>query len=386
MAGPLPDVASLLTPVGRGAVAVVGVLGARGPSAVDRLFAASNGKPLSQQPLGRIVYGRFDGEEAVVCRLADDRVEVHCHGGRAAAARVLAHLAAQGCRIVDWREWTMADGQADALAKAASISLAAAPTPRTATILLDQAAGALSRAVRAAVRDLKQARTASADKGIAELLTLQSVGVHLTAPWRVVLAGRPNVGKSSLINTLVGYERAIVYDQPGTTRDVVTAAGAVDGWPVQLVDVAGLRRGANEIEGAGIELARRQMAAADLVLWVIEAPLAVGRSATEAAAEEARAWLVDGERPAITVVNKIDLTPDALWADEPATVAVSARSGAGVVQLVDKIARQLVPHPPQPGVAVPFTRELVASLERIRALIPKDPARAATELESLLAG
>ena len=76
---------------------------------------------------------------------------------------------------------------------------------------------------------------------IREWLAWEDFGLHLTRPWNVVLAGRPNVGKSSLINALLGYTRSIVFDQPGTTRDVVTAATAIDGWPIELSDTAGLR-------------------------------------------------------------------------------------------------------------------------------------------------
>jgi tRNA modification GTPase len=98
------------------------------------------------------------------------------------------------------------------------------------------------------------------------LLRWSEFGRHLTQPWQVVLTGVPNVGKSSLINRLLGYSRSIVYAEPGTTRDVVTAATAFDGWPVELSDTAGLRDAAGEIEAAGVERARRHLATADLAI------------------------------------------------------------------------------------------------------------------------
>jgi tRNA modification GTPase len=106
---------------------------------------------------------------------------------------------------------------------------------------------------------------------VERLSALAEVGSHLTHPWRIVLAGRPNVGKSSLINALVGFERALVHATPGTTRDLVTAASAIDGWPVELIDTAGLRSTGDALEAAGIRLAEGQMAAADLVVLVFDA-------------------------------------------------------------------------------------------------------------------
>ena len=89
------------------------------------------------------------------------------------------------------------------------------------------------------------------------------LGLHLARPWQVVVAGPPNVGKSSLINALAGYPRAIVHWAPGTTRDAVTVETVLDGWPVELCDTAGLRTAGDAVERAGIELARRKMAQAE---------------------------------------------------------------------------------------------------------------------------
>ena len=98
----------------------------------------------------------------------------------------------------------------------------------------------------------------------------RDVGLRLIAGWRVVLAGRPNVGKSRLLNALTGYDRAIVDATPGTTRDVVTARTALDGWPVELADTAGLRPSDDPIEASGVALARARQGEADLVLVVLD--------------------------------------------------------------------------------------------------------------------
>src|SRR5207237_636472 len=104
--------------------------------------------------------------------------------------------------------------------------LSKAPTVRTASIQLDQYRGAFARAVEAALADPAL---------IPELARFAPVGRHLVAPWAVAVVGPPNVGKSSLVNALAGYQRAVVSDVPGTTRDVVRTLVALDGWPVELI-------------------------------------------------------------------------------------------------------------------------------------------------------
>ena len=103
------------------------------------------------------------------------------------------------------------------------------------------------------------------------LLRFGDLGLHLTTPWRVVLTGPPNVGKSSLINALVGRERAIGSAQPGTTRDVVTAVTAVGGWPIELADTAGVRQVVDPLEREGVNRAKRSREHADLVVMVADA-------------------------------------------------------------------------------------------------------------------
>ncbi|NOY40789.1 MAG: GTP-binding protein, partial [Planctomycetes bacterium] len=210
------------------------------------------------------------GEDLVVCRRDPSTVEVHCHGGSASIAQVVAHLTAAGCEPTDWRRW-LADQTEDLLVCEAHAALADASTLRTATILLDQYHGALRREVTAIRQVLSSGAVDNGREKLCGLLRYAELGQHLTQPWRVVIAGLPNVGKSSLINALVGYQRAIVFDQPGTTRDVVSASTAIEGWPVKLSDTAGLHPTSDELESAGIALAHDQLAEADLVVWVLDA-------------------------------------------------------------------------------------------------------------------
>ena len=116
-----------------------------------------------------------------------------------------------------------------------------------------------------------------AAKIVDQILEYRDVGLHLTMPWRVVIAGPPNVGKSSLMNAIAGYQRAIVSPLPGTTRDVVTITTAINGWPVQIADTAGLRDTVDELESAGIALAGAVVEQADLVIVVSDASVEMRR-------------------------------------------------------------------------------------------------------------
>ena len=175
----------------------------------------------------------------------------------------------------------------------------------------------------------------------------RSVGLRLIAGWRVVLAGRPNVGKSRLLNALAGYDRAIVDATPGTTRDVVTARTAFEGWPVELADTAGLRPSDDPIEASGVVLARARQGEADLVLVVLDR--------SEPLTDIDRAIVSEHAR-GLVVANKCDL-PAAWSPGDLDAVAVSAERGDGIEELVATIAQ-----PARPRGSAPSPRRPLSSL------------------------
>jgi len=159
---------------------------------------------------------------------------------------------------------------------------------------------------------------------IARLLDTAPEGERLREGALLVIAGRPNAGKSSLFNALLGTERAIVTEVPGTTRDAVEAHAVLEGFPFRLVDTAGLRESDDRVERLGIEVSRKYLAAADLVLFCRDAGCDMRDT-------ESQEFLVSCRAPVVEVMTKIDLT------DRP-TGGVSVVTGQGLAELRRKLA------------------------------------------------
>ncbi|MEX0865848.1 MAG: GTPase, partial [Pirellulales bacterium] len=340
---------SRLTPPGRAAVAVVGVMGPAAVPLVDAEFRAANGRALDRQVVNRICFGTWadGGEELIVVRRGEDRVEVHCHGGQASVRQVIDSLVRRGAQEVPWIDW-LRQTATDQVAADATIALAQARTFKSAAILLDQQRGALSTALATLHELIANRQRRPAIELTSQLLAWSPLGLHLTESWKVALCGRPNVGKSSLLNALVGYERAIVFDQPGTTRDVVTAWTALDGWPVELSDSAGLRDASDALEQAGVGLAARHVREVDLRVLVVDS----GAGLTDADRR-----LLDAIGPELVACNKCDLGDGGLepMVHEARVVPTSAITGEGLDALTAAITALLVPAAPGAGAAVPFT-------------------------------
>lgn len=339
---------AILTPPGRGAVATVAVWGSGATAVVDQVFSPVSGRVLERAAIGQILFGRWraSSEEVVVARRSEDEVEVHCHGGQAAVTAIVASLTEHGCRQVPWRDWIRRHTPSSIAAEALE-AMAQATTLRAAAILLDQYRGALDEELQSCAALIEVGDGASCEEAGERLKRLQElwhVGRHLVEPFHVVIAGKPNVGKSSLINALAGFERSIVYDQPGTTRDVVTVRTAIGGWPVELSDTAGLRDSGDVLEAAGVRMSLERMAAADLLLLVFDA----SRPWQHAELELAASWT-----GAIVVHNKSDLA--ASQAKARPGIGTSAVLGDGIEELLRAIEERLVPDPPSSGAAVPFS-------------------------------
>lgn len=295
-----------------------------------------------EERLDRALVLRFPGPHSAT---GEDVAELHLHGGRAVVAGVLEALAGlDGLRPAQPGEFTrraFENGRID-LAEAEGLAdLLAAETQAQHRAALAMAGGALSRKVAAwrqrllALAAALEAAIDFSDEGeVGEAwppgwaddvgaLALEMTGMlagpsaeRLRDGLRVVIAGPPNVGKSSLINALVGREAAITSSTPGTTRDLIEAPMALAGLPFVLIDTAGLRESNDEVEAIGVERGRASLASADLVLWLGEPTEAPERART------------------ILVQSKCDLPGPAREAD----VRVSAATGQGLQDLVAVLA------------------------------------------------
>lgn len=379
LAGPRRARVAVLTPEGRGAIAVVRVWGPGAIEAADAAFRPATGRRLAETRPGLPRFGWIgagEGDEVVAVVIPGEppEVEIHGHGGVAAVGLVIEALTIAGAERRQPVAWVRYDARSLIEAEAC-VDLARAPTLRTAEILLEQAEGAFEREL-ARIVSLTENDPQQALARIDRLLDRADFGLRLTRGWTVVLAGRPNVGKSALFNALAGYERAIVAPTPGTTRDVVSLRTAFDGWPVELSDTAGLHAADDAVEAEGIELARVRQAGDDLTVLVLDR----SQPLTEADHTLMR------ERPdALFVASKSDLqaawSPDAL---SRTIECVSSVTGAGIDRLAGAIALRLIPDVPPPGSAVPFRPGHARRLQHARdALHAGDRAAAVTSLEAL---
>lgn len=350
--------ASLLTPVGMSAIAVVGVRGTAAPGNLASRLTLRRDKRLVQFSPGEIAVADFahdeNGatEEVVIVRTSSDSVEIQCHGGRFAAESILRAIQSLGGMIISAREWALQNEKCPIRGEAL-MALSQARAPEPTRILLDQFHGALGREIEQAFEELTQTDSVSAHARLVELVGRSRIGLRLTSGFRVALLGHPNVGKSSLLNALLGFGRAIVLDEPGTTRDVLAAQAAFGGWPVILEDLAGVRQSDDPIEAEGVRRARQSAKQADLVLLIADAsqPWA-----------DADSDLLCEFRDALVVHNKSDLPADS--SRRPAGIFISARSGEGLSELQSEVLQRLIVPKIAPGAAVPFTESQVKSLAR----------------------
>ncbi len=355
----------LLTPPGRSALATLRVEGPQAVALVEQFFLPVSGGSLSGREIGSICFGhwsRTGGEEVVLSQHRQNQVEIHCHGGTISVNLLRQSLLAAGCEEITWQQW-IAKQHSDPITADALIALAEAQSQRTALLLLTQAEGALRGAIEKITLLVQQRDLAVACDALDALLMYAPLGKHLVCGWQVVLAGRANVGKSSLVNALVGYQRSIVYDKPGTTRDVLIAKTALEGWPITLTDTAGLQPTRDPLELAGMRAAEASLEKADLVILVFDASLAWS---TEDDA------LVQRWPAALVVHNKCDLQAAAGF--RPEGIQSSAQRAGGVTKLCEQIIQKLVGRMPEADAAIPFTDEQARALNAARQALARSDA------------
>lgn len=416
-------IAAIATPPGRSAIAVIRVSGQGCHAVAAKVLRPFSAEPYRRARLARAVDPRtgetldqvlYTAFAAPASYTGEDMVEIGTHGGLLVPAGVLAALFAAGARQAAPGEFTrraVLNGKLDLLQAEAVADVidAAAPVQRRAALRqLDRGLSLRIAELRERVLELEalvsydidfpeedsgpvspeqvEARAAALLEALRGLLATAADGEKLREGALVVIAGRPNAGKSSLFNALLGSERAIVTEIPGTTRDAIEAMASCQGFPFRLVDTAGLRESQDRVEKLGIEVSRRYLQAADLVLFCVEA----GR---DLESDEKKFLEELGDR-VVLVRTKADLVPGGRTpAGEEGELWISAMSGLGLDRLRDRLAQRAFSGLASGGeLAVLVTRErhrvaLERALEEVASFLQArregvEAAVAATHLRS----
>lgn len=371
-------IAAISTPPGSGGIGVIRMSGPRSLHSLQTIFHPRDTNCSFDSH--RLYYGHIvhpQGEKIVDEVLAvfmaapktytrEDVVEIHCHGNFIVLQSVLELLVTLGVRLADPGEFTklaFLNGRIDLTRAEAVIDILSARTRKGMDLALDQLGGSLYSRVDTIRNSLVRMRAVvevaidfpdedleiidhSALVGeltdevlapLERLLRQAEQGKIYRDGISVVIVGLPNVGKSSLLNTLLQEERALVTAIPGTTRDTIEEYLDIQGVPVRIVDTAGIRQGADEVEELGIERARKQIDRADLVLFMLDAQ----RGMTE---EDRQLFVTVGHKPRLLVINKIDLVdqqPDitslGILEDSQGLVQISAKQQLGIEALKDAV-------------------------------------------------
>ncbi len=370
-------IVAIATPLGEGGLAVIRISGAQAFAITDQCFQPVGKTSLKPTvaPTHTIQYGKIlrDGQVVDEVLLAvlraprtftrEDTVEISCHGGLLPTKLVLDTLLAHGARMAEAGEFTkraFLNGRIDLAQAEAVADLIHSRTELALAAANEQLAGKLSQRINLLRDDLmltmahveahidfpdedispdtKEDLLARLEKGVVfmdELLRTANEGQLLRRGIRAAIIGRPNAGKSSLLNQLLGRDRAIVSPIAGTTRDTIEETANIRGLPVVFIDTAGLREALDEIEVEGIRRSRESLAQAELILHVLDA--------SEPLTEADKNYLTEfADKKRILVLNKTDLPvklelPPTTSNQQPATSSVCSLSGQGIEGLKDAI-------------------------------------------------
>ena len=364
-------IAALATPPGEGALAVIRISGPLALTVADAVFRGTRSPYVLQERY--VAFGRIiDPEGKVIDEVlltifrnprsytGEDLVEISGHGGSLVASRVLAVVLQAGARMArpgEFTERAFQNGKLDLTQAEAVMDLISAGTPRAARAAAAQLEGMLGQEIHALRGELLECvahleafidfpeegidpesgtalrhRMERIARRLATLLATADEGRLLRAGVTLALCGAPNAGKSSLLNRLLGAERAIVTEAPGTTRDTIEERANLGGYPFRVIDTAGFRETADPVEQEGVRRARHAAGQADLRIHLIDASL-LPNAATMPAP------LFDDE---ILVYNKGDLLADR--DSLPGGLVISCRTGEGIESLIQTIISKVTGH------------------------------------------
>ncbi len=411
----MTTIAAIATAPGAGGIGIVRLSGPRAKEILARLFLPLSAGFVNFRPWqlhhGRVLDSHGEALDDVLAVFmpgprtftGEDVAEIHCHGGVFIVQAVLESALRLGARQAQRGEFSrraFCNGRMDLSQAEAVAELVAAPSREAVRFGLSRLEGLLGRRVRALRTELDglraqmclavdfpeeeveslppsafAGRVLDVMQALEGLLRAQRRARVMQQGAQVVLAGAVNAGKSSLMNALLGRQRALVTDIPGTTRDFIEEGCDLDGLPIRLVDTAGLREATESVEHLGIALSREKLAQADAILLVVDGG-ALGEDGAAAAVcpEPAATEVLEtaGDIPVLLVWNKADLCDPAVfpprWAGRRPALRLCARSGAGLDELAARLRECILAGtaetPPEDGLA-PNARQALA-LEQAR--------------------
>ncbi|WP_456342835.1 tRNA uridine-5-carboxymethylaminomethyl(34) synthesis GTPase MnmE [Thermovibrio sp.] len=410
-------IAAIGTPVGKGAIGIVRISGKEALRILRELFRTKKGQKREEFEERRLYYGLVVDEfgepidEVLVVYMkapksftGEDVVEIHSHGGIVVVRKILREVLKRGARLAEPGEFTMRafiNGKIDLVQAEAINQLIEAKSEVEAKVALRQLEGSLSKRIEEirdklletkayieAAVDFPDEEVELLEKGkvkerlievkeeIERLLRSYREGRLIREGIKVAIVGRPNVGKSSLLNALLKEERAIVTEIPGTTRDVIEESITVKGIPVRLIDTAGIRETAEKVEKIGIERSIEKLKEADVILFVIDG------SAGFTEEDRKIGELLSGKDNVIVVINKKDAGLKVRCRDLrewSRCVEISAKSGERIEELADEIVRLVLLEPE----AVLGGEEDVITSERHRELLEEAKRAVERAIKSL---
>lgn len=354
------NIAAIATPAGKGGVAIIRVSGKDPLTIAEKMFTPVNGVKVSDFEPYRMYPGKIDGGnftdfglcvyfKAPASYTGEDIVEFQCHGGETIARGILAQTFRLGARSATRGEFTrraflngklslasvegvadMINGESEAEVKAGYLLYTEKLTKRVVDLQLElkNCLAGIDVSVdypeedieEQHISDLKITLESLCDK-LTRLLAGYATGRKIKSGVTVAICGKPNTGKSSLLNTLLGYEKAIVSGRAGTTRDAVEGVLEIDGRKFNIYDTAGVRESDDEIETIGIERAQSIIRSADIAVFVVDIAMGVDE-------EDKRVLEMLKDKPLIKVVNKSDILQGER--DFDADIYTSAVTGEGI--------------------------------------------------------
>ena len=374
MTYPEDTIAAVATPIGEGGIGIVRLSGKDAVDIADRIFLPAGGKKLKDVSSHTITYGfivdpsqgrKIDEVLVTVMRsprtyTREDVVEINCHGGIFPLKTVLQLLLRQGARIAEPGEFTrraFLNGRLDLSQAEAVIDIIKARSDQAERFALSQLEGKLSTRITelqdriSTVCAYVEAQIDFPDDELDTVRknevieTIRAIGkdlLYLSSGYEAgrffrdgvatAIVGKPNVGKSSLLNALLEKDRAIVTEMPGTTRDIIEDTLNIEGLPLRIMDTAGLRETHNLAEAEGIKRSLKAIEGADVVIAVLDSSMLLDK-----ADEELLSAVAD--KRTIVLINKCDIqSPDFVVPDcSPNVVKASALTGEGVKELKDMI-------------------------------------------------